>query len=420
MRADADFMVYVVARWPALVREAVLLGCPPEEAAEATTDALSRCRRDWGRASQEENVDHLVHDELLAAVGRRSRTDAATRPGLADGLLVLAPPTLDELVDQKRRNDAGARRRSALVAVPVLLVAAGVGAYVATDGHDAEREPAKDEIGQVEVERAENPAPGVTWYAAGQLHLDHVVLEVEGIRDMTRLGNGVVYGDDQGRVVYAADDGRRELLGHKDADTPVAASDETGRAAWYDPDTEEVRVVEASTGEVSVVAAATDEPEVVAVDGDAVYLVGSEGARALTPTGEALESPVSPAQLLDVRSRIRVFQKEPDTIQVVQSAFNAVFELPGHGADLSPDGNTVATRGADGGVLLYDTRSGVQLDGRLGGGDEVLAVAPGDRGTVAYVVRDGDGAQLRTCELEDLRCRTVDLVGVGTDAVLAR
>ena len=33
MRADADFMVYVAARWPALVREAVLLGCPPEQAA---------------------------------------------------------------------------------------------------------------------------------------------------------------------------------------------------------------------------------------------------------------------------------------------------------------------------------------------------------------------------------------------------
>ena len=45
---------------------------------------------------------------------------------------------------------------------------------------------------------------------------------------MTRLGNGVVYGDDEGRVVYAADDGSRLLLGHKDPDVPVAATDETG------------------------------------------------------------------------------------------------------------------------------------------------------------------------------------------------
>ena len=74
MRADADFMVYVAARWPSLVKEAVLLGVPPEEAADATTDALSRCRRDWGRASREEDVDALVQAELLLAVRRRPRT----------------------------------------------------------------------------------------------------------------------------------------------------------------------------------------------------------------------------------------------------------------------------------------------------------------------------------------------------------
>ena len=60
MRADADFMVFVAARWPALVSEAVRLGARPEDAAAATTDALARCRRGWGRASQEEDVDALV------------------------------------------------------------------------------------------------------------------------------------------------------------------------------------------------------------------------------------------------------------------------------------------------------------------------------------------------------------------------
>ena len=52
----------------------MLLGVRPEEAAEATTDALSRCRRDWGRASREEDVDALVRAELLLAVRRRPRT----------------------------------------------------------------------------------------------------------------------------------------------------------------------------------------------------------------------------------------------------------------------------------------------------------------------------------------------------------
>jgi len=419
MRADADFMVYVAARWPSLVREAVLLGCPPEQAAEAVTDALSRCRRDWGRASQEENVDHLVHDALLAAVGRRPRTDEATRADRADELLVLAPPTLEDLAHQKRQSDRALLRRSALVVVPVLLVAAGVGVYVATNGSEPGPED-KDEIGQVAVEQQENPAPGVVWWADGKLHLDHTVLDIDGLRDMTRVGNGVVYGDEEGRVVYAADDGRRELLGHKHPDVPVAATDETGLAAWFDPGTDEIVVVDAATGDVQVRTGVDDDPEVVAVDGDVVYLVGDDGARALLPSGQPAGLPVSPAHLLDVRSRIRVFQKDPGTIQVVQSAFNTVFELPGHGARLAPDGNMVATRDDNGGVLLYDTRSGAQLDARLGGGSAVLAVAPGNDGTVTYVIRSGAGAQVRSCELVNRYCPTVDLIALDGTAVLAR
>jgi hypothetical protein len=272
----------------------------------------------------------------------------------------------------------------------------------------------------VAVERVENPVPGVIWYADGKLHLEHVVLDVEGIRDMTRVGPGVVYGDDQGRVVFAGDDGSRELLGHKDPDAPVAATDETGLAAWFDPKTDVVHVVEAQTGEVRVEAPVDDDPEVVAVDGDVVYLVGDDGARALLPSGQPAGLPVSPAHLLDVRSRIRVFQKDPGTIQVVQSAFNTVFELPGHGARLAPDGNMVATRDDNGGVLLYDTRSGAQLDARLGGGSAVLAVAPGNDGTVTYVIRSGAGAQVRSCELVNRYCPTVDLIALDDTAVLAR
>ena len=91
------------------------------------------------------------------------------------------------------------------------------------------------------ISREENPAPGVVWYADGQLHLDHTVLAVEGLRDMTRVGNGVVYGDDEGRVVYAADDGSREVLGHKDPEVPVAATDETGWAAWVETGEDQTR-----------------------------------------------------------------------------------------------------------------------------------------------------------------------------------
>src|SRR3954454_14382877 len=136
MRGAADLMVYVAAPRRSLVREAVLLGCPPERAADAVTDALSRCRGDWGRASREDDVDQLVRDELLAATARRPRTDGASRQQAAHELLVLAPPTLDDLVRHKHQHDVSARRRAAKVAVPLLLVAAGVGAYLATDHGD--------------------------------------------------------------------------------------------------------------------------------------------------------------------------------------------------------------------------------------------------------------------------------------------
>jgi hypothetical protein len=80
----------------------------------------------------------------------------------------------------------------------------------------------------------------------------------------------------------------------------------------------------------------------------------------------------------------------------------------------------VATRDDNGGVLLYDTRSGAQLDARLGGGPAVLAVAPGNDGAVTYVIRSGAGSQVRSCELVNRYCPTVDLIGLDGTAVLAR
>ena len=297
MRADADFMVYVAARWPALVREAVLLGVRPEEAAEATTDALSRCRRDWGRASREEDVDALVQAELLLAARRRPRTGEDGRDQQAKELLVLAPPTLEELRHQESVNNRATLRRAALIAVPLLLVGIGAGVYLGTTGDD--RKPAAPEDGVLEnaaISREDNPAPGIVWYADGQLHLEHTVLAVEGLNDMTRIGNGVVYGDDQGRVVYAADDGSREVLGHKNPDVPVAATDETGWAAWVEIEEGQTKVMikEAATG--NEVASKVVDPgaQVVAVDGDTVYYVDVAGAHELVPGGSPETRTVSP------------------------------------------------------------------------------------------------------------------------------
>ena len=416
MRADADFMVYVAARWPYLVKEAVLLGAPPEDATEATTDALSRCRRDWGRASREDDVDALVRAELLLAVRRRPRTAEDGREQRARELLVLAPPTLEELRHQESVNNRATLRRAALIAVPLLLVGVGAGVYLGTTGDSDPSTPDERPLENAEVSREANPAPGIVWYADGQLHLDHTVLAVEGLRDMTRIGTGVVYGDDQGRVVFAADDGRREVLGHKDPEVPVAATDETGWAAWVETEGDRPRLVvkEAATGNEVASVAVDSGTRTVAVDGDAVYYVDSAGGHALlpgSPPAGSSVSPVSPGLILDVRSRTRAFQMDDDTIQVVQSYFSVEFTLPGKGAHLSPDGNVVATRlpGTDSRVAIYDTRSGEQFQDGLTDDDRALVFAPGDRGTITYVVAPGGLAQgrelqLRTCNLETTLC----------------
>jgi hypothetical protein len=431
MRADADLMVYVAARWPSLVREAVLLGVHPDEAADTATDALARCRGDWHRASREENVDALVHRELVRAAGRRSRTPDATRAQVAQELLVLAPPDLDDLDRREREHRRAVLRRAGIVAVPLLLVAVGAGAFLAPNGG-----PGGSSIGDVAVTRQENPAPGVVWYADGRLHLDHVVLDIDDLHDMTRIGDGVVYGDGAGRVVYAADDGSRTVLGHKDPDAPVVATDENGWAAWIDTGSggSTVVVKEAQTGNQVDRFRVGDGARVVAVDGISVYFMDAEGAHQRSRTVED-EHPLMPqepsafdlghAALLDVRSRIDAFQVDPGTIQVVQSVFNQSVTVPGRGAVLAPDGAFVVTHDPDTGELaLYDNRSGARLPTGLAVGDDVVAVTPGDRLTIAYVVRPSgpdQELQLRTCDLDSSSCRVAARIpdGSGTP-VLAR
>jgi hypothetical protein len=410
MRADADLMVYVAARWPSLVREAVLLGVHPDEAADAVADALARCRRGWGRASREENVDALVREELVRAAGRRSRTVEATREEAARQVLVLAPPGLEDLRARERENNRATLRRAAVVVVPLMLVAAGGGTCLAADDENGRGGSADSTISSVTVTREANPAPGVFWYAGGRLHLDHVVLAVGGLRQMTRIGDSVVYGDDAGRVVYVRDDGSRMVLGHKDPGAPVAATDENGWAAWIDTDAEQPTVVvkQAETGNEINRFTVDASARLVALDGFSVFYVDADGAHQRSAQASNTVD-VSPPELLDVRSRIEAFQLDAGTVEVVQSIFNQSFDVPGEGAVLSPDGSIVASRipGGDQRLVVYDTRSGSELPSGVTTADRVLAVAPGNRLTIAYVVDPGgpDGElQLRTCDLMSTVC----------------
>ena len=354
------------ARWPALVKEAVLLGARPEDAADATVDALSRCRRDWGRASREEDVDALVQAELLLAVRRRPRTSEDGREQRPGSSLVLAPPTLRGASSTRRASTtaraSGAPPWSRSRCCSSGSAPASTWRRPATTGS---RPPDDGVLENAAISQEENPAPGVIWYADGELHLDHIVLAVEGLQDMTRIGTGVVYGDDEGRVVYAADDGSREVLGHKDPDVPVAATDETGWAAWVETRTtgRGWSIKEVTTGnQVASVPVVDAGAQVVAVDGDTVYYVDDEGRAPAAPGRPTPRSCRSvPPDLLDVRSRIRAFQldeeHDPGRPVLLQTSSSS---CPGRGARAlsgrQPRGDPASGHRRE--VAVYDTRSG--------------------------------------------------------------
>ena len=60
-----DFSEYVTARWPTLVRSAVLLGCTPPEAEDLVQTALERCLVKWNRVRAADDRDAYVHRVLI-------------------------------------------------------------------------------------------------------------------------------------------------------------------------------------------------------------------------------------------------------------------------------------------------------------------------------------------------------------------
>lgn len=58
---DDEFGEYVAARWPRLVRAAVLLGCTPHEAEDVVQTALTRCLVKWSKVQRADDRDAYVH-----------------------------------------------------------------------------------------------------------------------------------------------------------------------------------------------------------------------------------------------------------------------------------------------------------------------------------------------------------------------
>lgn len=70
---DDDYLGFVAARYPHLVRAAVLLGCRRHDAEDAVQDALVRCYGSWGRVSAADDRDAYVYRVLVNGIVRGRR-----------------------------------------------------------------------------------------------------------------------------------------------------------------------------------------------------------------------------------------------------------------------------------------------------------------------------------------------------------
>ena len=65
-----DYAAYVSARWVSLVRSAVLLGCPYQEAEDIVQTALIRCYRSWDRVAKASDPDAYVYKVLVNCLAK--------------------------------------------------------------------------------------------------------------------------------------------------------------------------------------------------------------------------------------------------------------------------------------------------------------------------------------------------------------
>ncbi|WP_205474053.1 SigE family RNA polymerase sigma factor [Nocardioides sp. SYSU D00038] len=92
MDRDEDFSAYAEARWSALVRSAVFLGCSVEEAQDLVQTALLKCYVGWSRVARADDRDAYVFRVLVNALrdSRRRRwwgeraTDEVPERGVPD------------------------------------------------------------------------------------------------------------------------------------------------------------------------------------------------------------------------------------------------------------------------------------------------------------------------------------------------
>lgn len=168
MTAEPDFTHYLDARWADMVGGLEDEGVAPGTARLAVAETLLASSGSWRRRVENEQVDTTLWAEI------RERADLPSRPGEAAPHAVRTPDAADlpgPWLEEAAIRRAARRRRGVrlgLLAAVVAVIAAVGWAWWAS------LPPAP------EVREEANVLP-VPWYAAGELHLGKVVVELPGI-----------------------------------------------------------------------------------------------------------------------------------------------------------------------------------------------------------------------------------------------
>lgn len=432
MRRGNEFATWLAARWPALVRTLVFLGHPQREAEAVAGEAVARILPAWERERRDGDVDVLVFRALLDERARALRRRAADPapdpdpdeldlpPGLADRLerrreleahlatlpeeqrvrtvlehvAGLGDPELEEVLDEPGATRllplSGPDVRDACEAVPALPApvagvlsrarrrrrtawtrgAAVVAVAAVALGATTWWTSGEDGSGQGEVTPVSNPLP-VPWYADGRLHLARVVVAVPGVQTLLDVPDGVVYADDEGRVVHVDDGGRQQEIGATVPGSRLAVEPDNGWVVWADP--------------------GDGDPELVVHD----TLGGTEiGRRSLAAAGDAGGQPVGTHGPIAIDDE-RVFYSSPDGDFAWEPLIQVSFALSGTMVDTAEESRVTRSEGVLR-VTPLPYRTGAVIDGE----DARLT----HDGRYAFAVEEGvAGGGLQVYEVESGR-----------------
>ena len=116
---EDEFGAYVAARWPKLVRAAVLLGCTPHEAEDVVQTALTRCLIKWSKVQRADDRDAYVHrilvNTFIDSRRRRWHREQPTEVVPEDTLPDSATATVDAVGLERALAALGRDQRIAVV-----------------------------------------------------------------------------------------------------------------------------------------------------------------------------------------------------------------------------------------------------------------------------------------------------------------